>query len=201
MGSLPHMARPKEFDRDEALDRALDVFWTKGFEATTVQDLVGATGVQRQSLYDTFGDKTALYLAALDRYSERTGERARALERPTTSPIALLRQTFVQAAEEAASGAKGCMVVAAAQELGGHSPMVRDCVQASIQRWERAFTTLVKHAQAVGEVPASVDAEGAARTLVTLLWGFRAMTHGGSSEAWLRSVVDSVLGLLAPAAS
>jgi len=190
------MARPKEFDRDEALDRALDVFWTKGFDATSVQDLVEATGVQRQSLYDTFGDKGSLYLAALDRYSERSEEWARALERPAESPLTVLRQTFIQIAHDASTGSRGCLLVHAAQERAGAEPAVRDCVQAGIQRLERAFTTLVKHAQAAGEISSQIDARGAARTLVTLLWGFRAMTRGRAGEAWLRSVVDSVVGLL-----
>jgi TetR/AcrR family transcriptional repressor of nem operon len=65
------MARPKAFHRDEALDRALAVFWRKGYEATSVADLVKALGVNRASLYTTFRDKHALFLAAFDRYDER----------------------------------------------------------------------------------------------------------------------------------
>ena len=64
------MARPKEFDRDEALERALNLFREKGYEATSVGELVNAMGVQRQSLYDTFGDKHGLFRAALERYSQ-----------------------------------------------------------------------------------------------------------------------------------
>jgi TetR/AcrR family transcriptional repressor of nem operon len=62
------MARPKEFDKDEALQKAMNVFWCRGFEATSMQDVVDAMGIKRQSLYDTFGGKHQLYLAALDRY-------------------------------------------------------------------------------------------------------------------------------------
>src|ERR1043166_7581204 len=64
------MARHKEFDRDEALHKAMEVFWARGYEAASVQDLVEHMGINRQSLYDTFGDKHALYLQALDRYQE-----------------------------------------------------------------------------------------------------------------------------------
>src|SRR5262249_38606558 len=67
------MARPKEFDRDAVLDRAVELFWAKGYEATSLGDLVESLGVGKQSLYDTFGDKHALYLAALDRYCEKYG--------------------------------------------------------------------------------------------------------------------------------
>src|SRR5438034_827557 len=69
------MARQKEFDRDEALQGAMEVFWSRGFEAASIQDLVGRMGINRQSLYDTFGDKHALYLEALDRYHEVEGRR------------------------------------------------------------------------------------------------------------------------------
>src|ERR1051326_3516607 len=67
------MARHKEFDREEALQKAMEVFWERGYEATSIQDLVEQMGINRQSLYDTFGDKHALYLAALDHYREVEG--------------------------------------------------------------------------------------------------------------------------------
>ncbi|MEZ4295013.1 MAG: TetR/AcrR family transcriptional regulator [Polyangiaceae bacterium] len=190
------MARPKEFDRDEALDRALAVFWSKGFEATSVQDLVEATGVQRQSLYDTFGDKGALYLSALTRYAETSEGWARSLEKPVGSPLSLLRKTFHQVATESAADPRGCFIVSAAQERACSAPEVKECVHGSIQRMERAFVALIKQAQAAGEVPASVSPRATARTLVTMLWGFRAMARGEASESWLRSVVDHVLGLI-----
>ena len=69
------MARRKEFDRDEALHKAMEVFWSRGYEATSVGDLVEHMGINRQSLYDTFGDKHSLYLAALDRYREVEGRK------------------------------------------------------------------------------------------------------------------------------
>src|SRR5260370_35536195 len=67
------MARPREFDRDEALKRALAVFWEKGYEATSTDDLIRAIGIGRQSMYDTFGDKHQLYLEALRLYEANTG--------------------------------------------------------------------------------------------------------------------------------
>jgi TetR/AcrR family transcriptional regulator, transcriptional repressor for nem operon len=69
------MARHKEFDRDEALRKAMEVFWSRGYEAASIEDLVKHMGINRQSLYDTFGHKHALYLKALDRYREVEGRR------------------------------------------------------------------------------------------------------------------------------
>src|SRR5919106_1334524 len=84
------MARHKEFDRDEALHRAMEVFWSRGYEAASVGDLVKHMGINRQSLYDTFGDKHALYLAALDRYPEVEGRKMfELLERPGSVKRAL----------------------------------------------------------------------------------------------------------------
>src|SRR5215208_4537603 len=88
------MARHKEFDREEALQRAMEVFWSRGYEAASVGDLVKHMGINRQSLYDTFGDKHTLYLAALDRYREVEGRKLfELLERPGPVKRAL-RQLF-----------------------------------------------------------------------------------------------------------
>ena len=88
------MARHKEFDRDEALHKAMEVFWSRGYEAASVNDLVRHMGINRQSLYDTFGDKHALYLQALDRYREVEGRRMfEILDRPGSVKKAL-RQLF-----------------------------------------------------------------------------------------------------------
>src|SRR5215207_11169722 len=88
------MARHKEFDRDEALQRAMEVFWARGYGATSVGNLVRHMGINRQSLYDTFGDKHALYLQALDRYREVEGRQMfELLERPGSVKKAL-RQLF-----------------------------------------------------------------------------------------------------------
>src|SRR4030088_150825 len=95
------MARQKEFDREEALQKAMEVFWSRGYEATSIQDLVKHMGINRQSLYDTFGDKHALYLKTLDRYREIEGRKVfELLERPG-SVKKTLRQLFEGVVERA----------------------------------------------------------------------------------------------------
>src|ERR1700730_2144482 len=82
-GKDSRMARQKEFDRDEVLHKAMEVFWSRGYEASSIQDLVKRMGINRQSLYDTFGDKHTLYLQALDRYREVEGRKiVELLEQP-----------------------------------------------------------------------------------------------------------------------
>ncbi len=191
------MARPKEFDREEALGRALDLFWEKGYEATSIQDLVERTGVQRQSLYDTFGDKHALYLAALQRYAEGADAWASRIAKPPASPLAHLKETFMGVAEESAESCRGCMVMNAAAELGGQDRAVDACVQTNLAKMEQGVATLIRLAQKAGEVPKRVSPTGAARTLVTLLWGMRAMAKSHPDRGWLRSVVEHAVGSLA----
>src|SRR5258708_33708597 len=97
------MARQKEFDRDEVLHKAMEVFWTRGYEGASVQDLVKHMGINRQSIYDTFGDKHALFLQALDRYREIQSRKVFAvLERPG-SMEQNLRQLFAAAVARALS--------------------------------------------------------------------------------------------------
>lgn len=191
------MARPKEFDREEALGRALEVFWEKGYDGTSVQDLVERTGVQRQSLYDTFGDKHALYLQALRRYGEGASAWGRALAKPPSSPLEHLRATFLAVARESCETSRGCMMMNAATERAAVDEDVSACVKASLEEMEQALTTLVRLAQRAGEVPKSVSASAAARSLVTLLWGMRSIAKTHPDATWLRSVVDHSVGVLA----
>ena len=88
------MARPKGFDPAVALDRAAAVFWENGYAATSVQDLVDRMGINRFSLYDTFGDKRALYLAALDHYQRKRGERLIRVLEETPDGLAAIRAYF-----------------------------------------------------------------------------------------------------------
>src|SRR6267143_5467200 len=88
------MARHKEFDRDETLQKAMEVFWSRGYEAASIGDLVKHMGINRQSLYDTFGDKHTLYLLALDRYREVEGRRMFELLEQPGSVKKTLRQLF-----------------------------------------------------------------------------------------------------------
>lgn len=189
------MARPKEFDRDVALERALDVFWEKGYEATSIADLVAATGVQRQSLYDTFGDKHGLFRAALDLYTTRIGVLFQELTREG-SPLTRLRRLFRWVASGATPGNRGCMLINSAVERGLCDELVIEHARAGVEGFERAVATMILEAQEAGEVPRSTAPKGAARMLVTLFWGLRAMGRAMPDPAWQRSVVDSALGLL-----
>ncbi len=115
------MARQKEFDRDEVLHRAMEVFWMRGYEGTSIQDLVKYMGINRQSIYDTFGDKHTLFLQSLDRYREIQSRKVfDVLERPG-SVKKNLRQLFEEVVARAlsAEGRRGCFVGNSMSELAG----------------------------------------------------------------------------------
>src|SRR5205807_10090861 len=98
------MARPKEFDTDVALDEAMELFWSKGYEATSMSDLVEHLGLARQSVYDTFGDKHAIYMAALRRYCEQRLAWMGPLFRSERPVRAILREYLQHAIERALEG-------------------------------------------------------------------------------------------------
>jgi TetR/AcrR family transcriptional repressor of nem operon len=192
------VARQKEFDRDAALERALAVFWARGYEATSIQDLVDATGVQRQSLYDTFGDKHGLYMAALRRYSEDVAGQLAALARPAARPLRLLRDFFLASVDDCTGPGRGCMLMQATAERVPADAAVDAVARAGLADLEAAFVALLGHARAAGAVPAKLDARATARSLVALLWGLRTVGRANRDRAWLQGVVDHGLAALVP---
>ena len=163
------MARPKEFDVDDALQQALELFWRKGYEATSVQDLVAAMGIQKASLYGTFGDKHSLYMKALQRY-EADGFAALADHLTAAkSPKNAVRDLVLGNAEQAcsASGKWGCFCVNANVEMAPQDGEVSDLVRDHSERVEALLEATLRRAKALGEI-----AKGAnCKQLATFLFG------------------------------
>lgn len=163
------MARPKEFDVDDALQQALEVFWRKGYEATSVQDLVAAMGIQKASLYGTFGDKHSLYMKALQRY-EADGFAALADHLTAArSPKDAVRDLVLGNAEQACSakGRLGCFCVNANVEMAPQDGEVADLVRLHSERVEALLEAALRRAKALGEI-----AKGAnCKQLATFLFG------------------------------
>jgi TetR/AcrR family transcriptional repressor of nem operon len=193
------MARPREFDRGEALKRALAVFWEKGFEATSTDDLVRAMGIGRQSMYDTFGDKHQLYLEALQLYEANTGAELfkRIYECP--SPFVALCDYILSIADGAlADRARGCFFVNATTELAPSDPDVAAVIGASSARCEAAFERILREAKQRGEVDRSVDERVAARFLLSTIRGLRVSAKAGVEPEDLRAIATLALSSLKP---
>lgn len=182
------MARTPEFDREQVLDAALQTFWRKGYEATTLPDLLEATGLARQSLYNSFGDKRALFLASLRRYVDR--EQGRMTELLQRGPVrAAIRKLF----DEVLSGAQrecGCFLVNSAAELLPRDGEVGRLVASAMGRQERALTEALRRGVRKGELHLSPKRiEQTARFLMGALQGLPMMVKAMPDSPVLRDVV------------
>jgi TetR/AcrR family transcriptional repressor of nem operon len=184
------MARPKAFQPDEALDRALSVFWRKGFEATSVSDLVKALGVNRASLYTTFKDKRALFLAAFDRYDEgEIGASVRHLrnsEGPGRERIQSLFDDLIRTVEERGHR-RGCLVANTAIELAPFDAEIAERVKASHERLTSAFSVALAADPGYPTEPERRDRR--AHFLTATLMGVHVMVRAGAAPDTLRGIV------------
>ncbi len=189
------MARPKEFNPDQALDRAVELFWRKGYEATSVQDLVETLGINRSSLYGTFGDKHALYLAAIDRYCQGVVEPAVAELDSAPSPIAAIRSQFLAIPARASKrgGRRGCLLCNAAVERAPADADVQSEVLDGLTRLGAAFRRALTRARAVGEVPQSIEPRALADYLLAGYFGLVVLAKAGRPPGQLRRTAELVL--------
>ncbi|MBP1628033.1 MAG: TetR family transcriptional regulator [Holophagaceae bacterium] len=191
------MGRPKAFEVDEALDRAMAVFWAKGFEAATIQDLVEATGVQRQSLYATFGDKRQLFLKALDRYRLQRGQiRAALLEED--APVRVLLGRLLRGVLETleSQGRRGCMMVNTASDALQLEAEMVALVETNIQDLKASLAICLRRAQARGELGGHQDPEALACFFVNALYGLNTLGKVVKDRDTLDAIVKVTLAVL-----
>jgi TetR/AcrR family transcriptional repressor of nem operon len=191
------MARHKEFDRDEVLHEAMEVFWSRGYEATSIQDLVKHMGINRQSLYDTFGDKHALYLKTLDRYREIEGRKVfELLERPG-SVKKTLRQLFEGVVERAlCDGQRGCFIGNATSELAGRCKETAARTCGNMAATEEAFYRVLLRGKKEGELKRVRDPRAVARFLYSSLQGLALLAKATRDRKTLEDVVKVTLSVL-----
>jgi AcrR family transcriptional regulator len=193
------MARPREFDEGEVLDLALATFWEHGYEGTSIDDLVEATGLGRASLYGALGDKEQIFARALERYCARMGEALETTggEEPSARGALgrLLRTMVINSSPK--SGPRGCFLLSTA--VGGDAPSVaREAYAEYTTRLERVLVALVRRGQERGEFTRVADAQSVARMLAVLLQGIAAGARAGRSKARLHEAIETTLELLAP---
>jgi TetR/AcrR family transcriptional repressor of nem operon len=181
------MARPKEFDRDAAVERAMSVFWRKGYAATSTDDLLDAMKIGRQSMYDTFGGKRRLYLEALERYQLESVAGNIGRLRSTASPLAGIEALVVGIiASDKSLRERGCMGVGSIGEFGNTDPDLVTLRAKSGGAQHRALIERLRHAQAANEIEANVDIERAARFVETTMFGLQVAARAGASFQTLR---------------
>ncbi|RFU36541.1 TetR/AcrR family transcriptional regulator [Actinomadura logoneensis] len=191
------MGRPKQFDPDVAVERAVDVFWRKGYGATTPQDLVVALGIGKGSLYHAFGSKHALFERALERYrDDQAAGLIELLRRPV--PVKERLRTALEFLVEAnVRDPRGCMVVNTAAELGGGAdPEVGSVVRDQFGRTASAFRGAVEEGQRSGEIDPGRDPGTVAAMILSTLLGLQVLARSGEGRERLDQVVEGLLDSL-----
>ena len=198
------MARAKAFDPDETLDRAVELFWRHGYEGTSIDALAEATGLNRSSIYNTFGSKRRLYLAALDRYRRVA---AAPLLDPLREALPLrtaMERVFRRIIDEslgemaAVNGGRppGCFVACATLDQAPHDPETSARVADSMAAMEAAFHRRLAKAQAEGELSGERSPQCLARFLVSAVNGLRVMGQGTGDRDAMEDAAEVALSVL-----
>ena len=189
----------KQFDIDSALAKAMQIFWSRGYEATSVQDLVDGMGINRGSLYATFGDKRSLFLQALRRYDTIHREAWVTSLSSTNSPRSAILNAFEDAVSAVLTNKSrdGCLLVNTALELSPHDKEISGIVAHGLAEMEAFFRRMIENGQSAGEIPPHVAAEETARTLLGLFVSLRVFSRSRPEEELLRSIVTQAGSLLA----
>jgi TetR/AcrR family transcriptional repressor of nem operon len=192
------VARPREFDREVALDRAMAVFWSKGYEAASIEDLVVRMGIQRGSLYGTFGDKRALFLAALDRYEHVVARPLFDVLETPGSGLEAIRRFFRLKIEGSLDRRRppGCLLTNSAVEVSRRDRSATAKVGASLAELEEAFFRALVRAREAGEVAVTRDLRAFARFLTSSAQGLSVMAKAAPERSVLEDIVSVVLAAL-----
>jgi TetR/AcrR family transcriptional regulator, transcriptional repressor for nem operon len=183
------VGRPKEFDPDAALNAALDAFWSNGFEGCSMAELLDEMAINRQSLYDTFGDKRELFLAVLAKYMERVGNDLKATLSVGKSPLGRIRNFLKVLAEKlAAGGGKGCLLTNTMVELGPHDAEIRKLVADRWLELEDALTQLLRQSIEVGEINRKTKARQVARMLLAVMQGAIVLAKADLNESMREAI-------------
>ncbi len=188
------MARPREFDTDQALARAMSVFWAKGYAGASMDDLLQAMQIGRQSLYAAFGDKRRLYVEALERYQQQSIAGHLGRLRSGASPLAGIEALMIGLIpSDDAERRLGCMGVGSVAEFGTTDPdLVKLRARSGVVLFE-ALKERLRAAQAAGEIDRSLDVGVAARFLQTTMQGLQLAARAGADFASLRDLARFVV--------
>jgi TetR/AcrR family transcriptional repressor of nem operon len=192
------MPRPKSFDEDAVLEQAVQLFWERGYEGTSLADLEAHLGLGRQSLYNAFGDKHALYLKALDRYRREAGEPQLAGLIAEDAGFETIRAFFRRSVKllTAPGPRRGCMIANAIAERAAHDPETTVQCTLARDRLERVFRRALGRAKDRGEVSRELDVEATATLLVVQHYGLVMLAKSGASAQVLHASVEALFGAL-----
>ncbi|MDQ0195699.1 TetR/AcrR family transcriptional regulator [Paenibacillus wynnii] len=189
------MARYKEFEVNEVLDKAIQLFWEQGYEKTSMQELVENMGIHRRSIYDTFGDKHALFMKALKRYEAIQNNKMRILVEKQEPVKELIRQ-FLETTLEKKEDPQGCFIVNSGVELGLCDPEVSSFVEDSYSKMEKLLYNFIFYGQQTGEVKAHLDPEVLSHYFMNAWLGLRTMVKTATNQVKLSGIINTTLSIL-----
>lgn len=192
------MARKKNFDETEVLQKALMLFWEQGYNATSIQDLVDHLGINRASIYDTWGDKHGLYLETLRHYRKLTSSHLREKLRSDKSAKEIVRDFLYDIVDDSVRDEtkKGCYLSNSATELANCDKMVEQMFSDNRVKMEAVLNELIKEGQEQGEFSSKHSSQSYARFVFNTAGGLRVLAKGTISEKEMNEVVDVALSAL-----
>jgi TetR/AcrR family transcriptional repressor of nem operon len=192
------MARTKDFDEDEVLKKAVILFWQKGYNGTSMQDLVDGLGISRSSLYDTYGDKHTLFIKALENYKESATNKQCNIVSNTSSAKEAIRQLLELTALELIGDNqhKGCFMTNAAIEVAPHDVEVSNIVCQNDQQIENAFYQAIKKGQESGELSNKRDAMTLARFIFNTVKGIRVSAKSTTDKTIFDDIIKLAMSVL-----
>lgn len=188
------MPKSVTFDRDKVIENVMELFWKKGYNGTSMQDLVDVTGLNRSSFYNSFGDKFSLFEEALKAYQKQQNEMLQESFTQAKTPKQAIISLFKGISDDIRSGnQKGCMFTSCTAELGGENQQIRDFLVENKDKVVDSFATLIRQAQENGEIDSRKDSETVALFLFSSLQGLRVTSM---IEPNLEAVTEEILNIL-----
>jgi TetR/AcrR family transcriptional repressor of nem operon len=192
------MARLKAFDEQRAIDAAVDCFWARGYEATSVRDLADSMGIGGASLYNAYGDKRALFTRSLERYASRSmRERIARLEarhQPKEAIRAFLAEIIDRSLKD--PDRRGCLLVNSALDVAPHDAKIGRVVAGYLDELRAFFRRNLEAARQAGRVPGSLDPDEVSGHLLAVVLGIRMLARTGAKRRLLEGVARPALDLL-----
>lgn len=195
MNIVIFMARKTDFNPNIILDKAMQLFWLKGYEATSIDDLCSEMGIKRGSLYNSFGSKRDLFFSALKHYSQSNNPSAK---QPIQSGLHAIRKMFQEAVDESTSGEtyRGCLIVNTITELAAVDSEVAEYAESQRLRYEKMVHDFLVIAEEDGEIAPNQDLEKLAQYLVSALYGLRVTAKVNHDRDMLENIVNVTLSVL-----
>jgi TetR/AcrR family transcriptional regulator, transcriptional repressor for nem operon len=191
------MARPRTFDEHTAVERAMQAFWTDGYEGTSTEQLCEATGLGRSSIYNTFASKHMLFRKSLERYTEETAARRAALiEQPGTVRERIRRILSSVIDDELTHDRRGCLAVNTVVEFGQRDPEIAAVIRRDTARFVEDLRVVFEQAQRDGEIECGRDPAALARYVHSTIGGLRIQARQGVERAALAEIAEIALTAL-----